>query len=105
MRLPVWLFLAFAVFTCGFGAYRIWLAMRPDIERDEARPKRGIYAMRKRTHMLVGIVYLLLGAALFATSFGYNPFGNMFGPSTEAPTKDTAPTKAKLPADQLPATK
>ena len=105
MRLPAWLFLAFGIFTCAFGVYRIWLAMRPEIESEDARPKRGIYAMRKRTHMLVGIVYLLLGGPLTATSFGWNPLGNMFGPQTTAPSKDTAPSKAKLPADQLPPSK
>lgn len=107
MRVPVWLTLGVALLVGAFGLYRIWLAVRPEsaIDRDDDRPKRGIYAMRKRTHLLIGVVYLLLGGALAATSFGFNPFGDMFGPRPTAPTKETAPTKAKLPADQLPATK
>jgi hypothetical protein len=47
--------------------------------------------MGRRTHFLVGLVYLLLGGALVATSFGWNPFGNMFGSGTEAPTKGSVP--------------
>ena len=61
-----------------------------------------VYLLSLGAGLLVGIVYLLLGGALAATSFGWNPLGNMFGPQTTTPTKDTAPTKAKLPADQLP---
>ena len=43
--------------------------------------------------------------SLIATSFGWNPFGNFFGPSTETPTKDAAPTKTRIPIDQLPTPK
>ncbi len=61
--------------------------------------------MGKRTHLFVGIIYLLLGAALIATSFGWNPLGNTFGPDTEKPAKDNAPTKTGVPIDQIPAPK
>jgi hypothetical protein len=55
-----------------FGIYRLRLAMRDASDG----PKKGLYAMGKRTHLLIGIVYLLLSAALVATSFGWNPFGS-----------------------------
>jgi hypothetical protein len=42
--------------------------------------------MGKRTHLLVGIVYILLGAGLIATSFGWNPFGG------SAPSGDQSPS-------------
>ena len=102
MRVPVWLTLGVALLVCGFGAYRIRLAFRSDEEDQRARARKGLYAMGRRTHFLVGVVYLLLGGALVATSFGWNPFGNLFGPSTQAPTKDTAPTKGGVPTDRLP---
>lgn len=103
MRVPVWLTLGVALLVCAFGLYRIWLAVRAvEPDADEPRPRRGIYAMAKRTHALIGIVYLLLGGALIATSFGWNPFGGVFGGKTVAPTKATAPTTTKLPIDQLP---
>ena len=105
MRVPVWLTLGVALLVCLFGAYRIRLAFRSDAEDQRARERKGLYAMGRRTHLLVGVVYLLLGGALVATSFGWNPFGGAIGPDTETPTKDTAPSKGNIPIDQLPATK
>jgi len=96
MRVPIWLTLGVAALVIIFGVYRIRMSFRSDEEDERAREKKGLYALRRRTHLLVGIVYLLLGGALTATSFGWNPFGSS-GPSTEAPTKDTAPTKGKVP--------
>lgn len=101
MRVPVWLTLGVALLVCVFGAYRIRLAFRSDEADERARARKGLYAMGRRTHFLVGLVYLLLGAALVATSFGFNPFGDMFGSGTVAPTKDTAPTKAGAPVQPL----
>ena len=46
----------------------------------------GLYAMGRRTHVLIGVVYLLLGGALVATSFGWNPFGLCDGMSSFAST-------------------
>jgi len=91
MRVPVWLTLGVALLVCVFGAYRIRLAFRSDDEDQRARSRKGLYAMGRRTHFLVGLVYLLLGAALVATSFGFNPFGDMFG--SGAPTKAGAPVQ------------
>ena len=105
MRVPVWLTLGVALLVCVFGAYRIRLAFRSDEEDQRARARKGLYAMGRRTHFLIGVIYLLLGGALVATSFGWNPFGGLFGPSTEAPTKDKAPTKGGVPIDQLPPAK
>jgi hypothetical protein len=102
VRIPVWLTLAVAALVIIFGAYRIYLATRPSDEKSEQPRRRGLYSMSKRTHLFIGIIYLLLGAGLIATSFGFNPFGGSIGPSTEAPSKDKAPTKTGVPADQLP---
>lgn len=105
MRIPVWLTLGVAALVFGFGAYRLYLAFRKPGERDTPPKRKGLYTMAKRTHLLIGIVYLLLGGGLVATSFGWNPLGGTIGPATEPPTKDTAPTKGAIPIDQLPATK
>lgn len=93
MRVPVWLTLGVALLVCLFGAYRIRLAFRSDAEDERARQRKGLYAMGRRTHFLVGVIYLLLGGALVATSFGWNPFSGVFGSSsgTEAPPAQTAP--------------
>jgi len=98
MRVPVWLTLGVAVLVCLFGAYRIRLGFRSDEEDRRARERKGLYAMGRRTHFLIGVIYLLLGGALVATSFGWSPFGGVFGPRTEAPRKD-APA-ARDPAPQ-----
>jgi hypothetical protein len=74
MRVPVWLTLGIAALVMIFGIYRLRLAMRAAPPSDQ--PRKGLYAMGKRTHLLIGIVYLLLSAALVATSFGWNPFGS-----------------------------
>jgi hypothetical protein len=102
MHIPIWLTLGVAALVIIFGVYRIRIAMRTDEADSRARPRKGLYAMGRRTHLLVGIVYLLLGAGLLVTAFGWNPFGGLYGPSTQAPTKDTAPTKGGIPVDQLP---
>jgi len=102
MRVPVWLTLGVALLVCGFGLYRIRLALRADTADDPGvLKKKGLYSMAKRTHALIGIVYLLLGGALIATSFGWNPFSAMIGPTSEAPGKAAAPSK-QVPIDQLP---
>ncbi len=101
MRIPVWLTLGVAVVVILFGAYRIYIATRPADE--DAKPKSRLYQMSKRTHLFVGVIYLLLGAGLIATSFGWNPFGNHIGPDTEKPSPDKAPAKSStVPIDQLP---
>ena len=73
MRIPVWLTLAIAALVIIFGCYRLYLATRPIDEN--APPRRGLYAMSKRAHVVVGVIYLLLGAGLISTAFGFNPFG------------------------------
>jgi hypothetical protein len=108
VRVPIWLTLGVAVLVIVFGAFRIRLALRkpaPDEAGSAGVMGRGFYRMSSRTHLLIGVVYLLLGAGLIATSFGWNPFGSSIGPATQAPSKDKAPTKGGVPIDQLPAKK
>jgi len=77
VRIPVWLTLAIAALVIIFGSYRLYLATRPPDE--SATPRRGLYAMSKKMHLFVGVIYLLLGAGLVATAFGFNPFGGPTG--------------------------
>ena len=100
MRIPVWLTLGVAVLVIAFGVHRLRLSFRSEEAEARAKPRKGLYAMGRRTHRLIGIVYLLLGAALVATTFGWNPFGDLFGPATEAPKEK--PTSTPVPIDQLP---
>lgn len=101
MRVPVWLTLGIAALVVIFGVYRISLGFRSSEANARAKARKGLYGLSRRTHFLIGIVYLLLGAALIATSFGWSPLGNFFGPKTEVPTKDKAPAKG-VPVDRIP---
>ena len=107
MRVPVWLTFGIAILVLVFGLYRIRLALRKPPAEGEPTPAmgRGFYRMSSRTHLLIGVVYILLAAGLIATTFGWNPLGNAFGPSTKTPPADKAPTKSGVPIDQLPTKK
>ncbi|HEY4057823.1 MAG TPA: hypothetical protein VGM39_14515 [Kofleriaceae bacterium] len=100
MRIPVWLVLGIAAVVMIFGVYRLRLAFRAD-PQDQAQKRGGFYGMRRRTHLLIGIVYMILAGGLAATAFGWNPFGKTIGPATKAPTKDKAPSQG-IPFDKIP---
>jgi putative exporter of polyketide antibiotics len=76
VQIPAWLTIAIAAVVIIFGAYRIYLATRISDQEREQRRRSGLYTMSKRTHLFVGIIYLLLGGGLIATTFGWNPFGS-----------------------------
>lgn len=106
MRIPVWFALTVAAFVVLFGAYRIKLGFTLSPEQEEAARKRGgLYAMGKRFHLFIGTIYILMGVALTAMAFGWQPLGNAIGPDTETPSKDKAPTQGGVPIDQLPTKK
>jgi hypothetical protein len=99
VHVPPWLTLAIAIIVIAFGLYRIRLAVRkPDPETDAKRG--GYYRMAPRTHALVGIVYLLLGGALIATTFGWNPLGGLIS----SPPTTTPATKGGIPVTPTPHT-
>lgn len=95
MRVPPWLTIGVAILALVWGAYRIRVALRSDAEDERARDKRGLFAMARRTHFLFGVVYLLLGAALIAASFGWSPLTSLIAPGNaprqDAPTTNPAP--------------
>ena len=97
MRIPFWLTLVAAVFVTVFGVFRIRVALK---QADQRR-----YGMGKRMHLFMGTIYVLFGVALFAVSFGWNPFGNYFAVDSKSPPKDEAPQLTPVPRDQLPTKK
>jgi hypothetical protein len=103
MRIPQWLVLGLGALVFLWGAYRIRIGFRSDAEDERAKSRKGLYAMARRTHALIGLVYLLLGGALIATGFGWNPLGGLFGPEVDTPAKDKAPTSTGVPIDTIPA--
>lgn len=101
MRIPVWLTIGVAILVIIFGIHRIRLSMRSEEEEERASARKGLYSMSRRKHRIIGLLYVLLGGALVATSFGFNPFGSLFGAGTEEPAKGSEPTQVKLPEDGL----
>jgi hypothetical protein len=99
MRIPVWLTLGVAALVLGFGGYRLFLAFRKTSDSDDSTGRRkGLYAMSKRTHLLIGSVYVLLGVGLIATTFGWNPLGGSAGPDTQPPPR-TEPPSGPVPIE------
>jgi hypothetical protein len=105
VRVPAWVTLGIAVVVIFFGLYRIRMALQKPVT--DAGPKRGAlgagyYRMSPRVHATIGVLYLALGGALIATSFGWNPFGRNIGPATEQPAKGEAPVKpSSVPVDTI----
>jgi hypothetical protein len=106
MSIPVWLTVAIAILVIVFGIHRLRISMRTDEQEAVGGPQRkGLYGMSRRAHRIIGLLYLGLGGLLIATSLGWSPFASLFGPGTETPTKDTAPTKTNIPIETTPPAK
>ena len=70
MRIPPWLFAVIGVVVIVFGIWRIKLSRR-SLEEDQAAQRRGgLYGVNRRTHLLIGCLYILLGLYLLIESFG-----------------------------------
>lgn len=72
MFIPRWITFLIAACVIGFGVYRIYIAFTTDPETLAQR--KGLYGLPRRTHILFGILYLLLGAFLIASAFGFRLF-------------------------------
>jgi len=96
VHLPTWLTLTCAAMVILWGSYRIKLGLRSGAAEEKALEKKGLFGLPRRTHLLIGIIYLLLGAGLIAVTYGWNPVAD--GPaapkgqgSGSAIEVDTAP--------------
>jgi hypothetical protein len=87
MHVPVWLTLMCAALVIVWGGYRVKLGLRSKEAEAKAAEKRGLFGLPRRTHLLLGLVYVLLGLGLVAISFGWNPlnFGSGSGPGPSEP--------------------
>lgn len=91
----MWLTLGVASLVIIFGLYRISLFFRNSDEEARARERKGMFGFPGRTHFLIGVIYLMLGGALVATTFGWNPLSGVFGPSpTDGDAGDQAPARS-----------
>jgi hypothetical protein len=71
---PQWLALLIAAAVILFAIYRLWLAFGGPTDDERAAARRGLYAMPRRQHGAIGVIFLLIAGALIATAFGWNPF-------------------------------
>lgn len=72
MQLPRWVVFLVAAWVILFGAYRIYIGFRRP--KDGEAKKGGMWGLPKRTHFLVGVIYLILGTFLILSAFGWRPF-------------------------------
>ncbi len=90
----MWLTLGVASLVIIFGLYRIAMVFRNSADEARARERRGLFGLAGRTHFLIGVIYLMLGGALVATTFGWNPLSDVF---TTTPTDGAAPAAPTAP--------
>jgi len=89
MHLPPWLTFTCAAMVILWGLYRISLALRSD--RAQQRAPKGLFAMARRTHLLIGLVYVLLGAGLMAIGMGWTPLSDPPKPKAAEPAPPPPP--------------
>jgi uncharacterized membrane protein HdeD (DUF308 family) len=79
VTVPRWLLFLVAAWVIAFGVFRIVVALRPRSPEGPNFMRKGLYARAPRSHILFGAVYLMLGAFLIATGFGWAPVMEMGG--------------------------
>lgn len=83
MRVPSWLAFIIAGAVILFGIYRLYLAFGGPSDEDRQQHRRGLYAMSRFQHGLIGVLFLLVGGSLLATALGWNPFASEQAPQQE----------------------
>ena len=75
MMIPRWLLFLVAAWVIAFGVYRLRVA-RQKRDADPERPsfsRKGMFGRSPRSHIVFGVLYILLGGALVAMGFGWQP--------------------------------
>lgn len=78
MTVPPWLTFLVAGMVIFFGLYRMWIALRTPPPAPNELPRKGLYGLPRRRHLLYGIVYLILGGMLIAGALGYPILAPLF---------------------------
>jgi hypothetical protein len=68
--IPRWIAALVGGLVIVFGVYRMSLAFRSDEDDERARARGGLYGFGRRTHLLFGLLYLLMGVVLMLGVFG-----------------------------------
>jgi len=84
MHVPQWLALLIAGAVILFGFFRLYLAFAGPSDEERAQARRGLYAMPRWQHGLVGTLFLFVAGALIATAYGWNPVAQKVQPTAPA---------------------
>ena len=76
MVIPAWLTFLVAAMVTIFGVYRLSLGFRSREQEERAKARGGLYGMPRRTHILFGVLYLIMGGLLIGSAMGWihSPF-------------------------------
>ncbi|HKA88855.1 MAG TPA: hypothetical protein VKE22_14400 [Haliangiales bacterium] len=69
MRFPPWIVVLLSALVILFGIFRITLGFQKPPRDDEA-PRKGLFAYPRRTQILIGTIYVVLGVLLILPVFG-----------------------------------
>jgi hypothetical protein len=73
VQLPPWLTYLIAGLVLVFGAYRIRLFLIPQARYEQLQSRGPMYRLRRRNHLFMGVVFLVLGGWLIANAVGLGP--------------------------------
>ena len=93
MRVPPWVTLGVAILVIVFGLYRIRMSLKkvdPEAVKKSVMGG-GFYRMSPKAHIVIGLLYLALGGALIATTFGWSPLSGLTGKPDEPPAPKKIP--------------
>jgi hypothetical protein len=93
MQVPVPLLLVSAALVILWGSYRIKLGLRSKEAEEKAQARRGLFGMPRRTHLLIGTIYVLLGVGLIAVAAGWNPLAWDSAPAEPSAKPDGVPVE------------
>ncbi|HVV83636.1 MAG TPA: hypothetical protein VHE35_11235 [Kofleriaceae bacterium] len=85
MHVPQWLALVIAAAVVLYGIYRIHLATGGPSDEERGKERRGLYAVPRWHHGLVGAILVLAGGALIASALGWNPIAGTRRATAPAP--------------------
>ena len=71
-RLPPWVFILVGALVIFFGIFRIALALRTVKEQERTQTVGGLFGYKRRTSLLIGIIYIILGILLVLPAVGVN---------------------------------
>lgn len=73
MSIPRWVVFLVAFWVICFGVFRLYIAATKNKREQKDRPsfrKRGMYAKSRRSHLVLGTLYVLMGGVLISMGLG-----------------------------------